>query len=81
MTDAYSFEQAYARLESILEKISSGKASLEESLGLYEEADKLIASCHARLSDAEKKVEILLKTRTGELVLDENQKPETQSFA
>ncbi len=83
MTDAspYSFEQAYARLESILEKIGSGKVSLEDSLSLYEEAEKLIISCQTRLNEAEKKVEILLKTRTGDLVLDENQQPVTQPFA
>jgi exodeoxyribonuclease VII small subunit len=75
-----SFEDAYARLEEILEKMNSGKASLDESLKLYEEADKLIASCNKRLTEAEKKIEMLLKSRSGELVLDENGNPTTQAY-
>ena len=54
-----TFESAYARLEEILEKMNSGKVALEESLKLYEEADKLIVWCSKRLTEAEKKIEIL----------------------
>lgn len=74
------FEEAYSRLEQILEKMNSGKLSLEDSLLLYEEADRLIASCNAQLLDAEQKVEILLKNREGELLLSETKKPLTQEF-
>ncbi len=75
-----TFELAYARLEQILERMNSGKASLEDSLKLYEEADKLIASCNQRLNEAEQKIEVLLKNREGDLLVDENQKPMTQNF-
>ena len=75
-----TFEKAFERLEQILELLNSGKASLEESLTLYEEADKLILSCHKKLSDAEKKIEVLMKTRAGELQLGPDNKPQTQSF-
>lgn len=75
-----SFESAYARLEEILEQINSGKVSLEESLRLYEEADKLIIRCSKQLTDAEKKIEILIKNREGELVIDGNGKPKTEAF-
>ncbi|MGE5196018.1 MAG: exodeoxyribonuclease VII small subunit [Anaerolineae bacterium] len=78
--ETLSFEDAYARLEQILEKMNSGKASLDESLKLYEEADHLIASCTKRLSDAEKKIEMLIKQRNGDLVLNEQGKPATQEF-
>lgn len=61
------FEKAYSRLEEILEKMNSGKATLDESLKLYEEADKLIASCSKKLGEAEKKIEILIKGRDGGL--------------
>ena len=43
------FEEAYRRLEEILEKMNSGKASLDDSLKLYEEADKLIVTCQKKL--------------------------------
>jgi exodeoxyribonuclease VII small subunit len=76
-----SFEAAYARLEEILEKMNSGKASLEDSLKLYEEADKLINWCSKRLTEAEKKIEVLIKNREGELLVDEQGRPQSHPFA
>lgn len=75
-----SFEQAFTRLEKILEKMHSGNVSLDESLALYEEADKLIMVCGKRLSDAENRIEILIKNRNGELQLGSDQKPVVQEF-
>ena len=74
------FEEAYARLEEILEKMNSGKVPLDESLKMYEEADKLIASCSKRLNEAEKKIEILIKSRSGELVIDDEGVPIAEDF-
>lgn len=74
-----SFEASFARLEAILEKMNSSTVSLDEALHLFEEADKLINSCSKKLSDAERKVEILIKNR-GELLLGNDQKPQTQDF-
>lgn len=74
------FEEAFSRLEEILEKMHSSALSLDEALKLYEEADKLIAVCSKRLADAEKKIEILVKNRNGDLTLGADQKPMTQPF-
>jgi exodeoxyribonuclease VII small subunit len=74
------FEEAYSRLEEILEKMNSGKASLDDSLKLYEEADKLIVTCQKSLSEAEKKIEMMIKSRNGEVVLDEAGNPTVQAF-
>ena len=74
------FEEAYSRLEEILEKMNSGKASLDDSLKLYEEADKLIVTCQKNLSEAEKKIEVMIKNRNGEPVLDETGIPKTELF-
>jgi exodeoxyribonuclease VII, small subunit len=74
------FEEAYSRLEEILEKMNSGKASLDDSLKLYEEADKLIVTCQKKLSEAEKKIEMMIKNRNGEVVLDETGNPTVQVF-
>lgn len=74
------FEEAYARLEEILEKMNSGKVPLDESLKMYEEADRLIASCSKRLNEAEKKIEILIKSRSGELVIDDEGVPIAEDF-
>jgi exodeoxyribonuclease VII small subunit len=76
-----SFEAAYARLEEILEKMNSGKVSLEESLKLYEEADSLIGWCSRRLTEAEKKIEVLVKNRDAELQFDNQGRPKTQPFS
>lgn len=76
-----TFEEAYKRLEEILEKMNSGKASLDSSLALYEEADKLITTCQKKLTEAERKIEVLLKNRSGELALDETGQPQTADFA
>lgn len=76
-----TFEGAFQRLEQILERMNSGTISLDESLKLYEEADKLITLCNRRLNDAERKVEILIKNRNNELALGSDQKPITQDFS
>ena len=75
-----TFESAFARLEEILERMNSGTISLDESLKLYEEADKLIVMCNKRLTDAERKIEMLIKNRNGDLSLGTDQKPLTQDF-
>lgn len=75
-----SFEAAFARLEEILEKLNSGTVSLDDSLKLYEEADKLIAACNKRLIDAERKIEILVKNRNGDLSMGNEDKPLVQDF-
>ncbi len=81
MTQApVSFEKAYERLEQILEKMNRGNVPLEEALQLYEEADGLLRLCHEKLTNAEEKIEILIKQRNGELFADENGQPLKQSF-
>lgn len=75
-----SFEAALARLEEILERLNTGAISLEDSLKLYEEADRLISTCTKRLNDAERKIEILVKNRNGELVLGNDERPVTQEY-
>jgi exodeoxyribonuclease VII small subunit len=75
-----SFESAFSRLEEILERMNSGTISLDESLKLYEEADQLIVICHRRLNEAERKIEILVKNRNGELASGADDRPVTQDF-
>lgn len=75
-----SFEKAFERLEHILEVLNSSHPSLEDALKLYEEADSLILQCHKKLSGAEKKIEILMKNRNGQLQCSADQKPLTQEM-
>ncbi len=73
------FEQAFQRLEQILETMNGGKAPLEESLRLFEEAEVLLRTCSTKLTESEQKIELLIKQRTGELAL-EGEKPKTEPF-
>jgi len=75
-----TFEAAYARLEEILEKMNSSALPLEESIILYEEADSLMKTCQLRLSDAEKRIEVIVKGKSGEISLTSDQKPMLQEF-
>ena len=60
--------------------MNSGSVTLDESLKLFEEADKLIIFCNKRLNDAERKIETLIKNRNGELAIGADQRPLTQDF-
>mgnify|MGYP000884414203 CR=1 FL=1 len=62
------FEEALARLEAIVAEMESGKLGLEDSMKKFEEGMKLARVCAARLGEAEKKVEILV--RKAENVLE-----------
>ena len=53
------FEAAIAELESVVKKLEDGDLSLEQSLALYERGVTLSKFCHARLEDAERRIEIL----------------------
>lgn len=55
------FEKSLKRLEEIVAKVESETLPLDESLKLYEEGKKLIASLEKTLKEAERKVEDLQK--------------------
>jgi len=59
------FEAALARLEDIVKELETGELPLEQSLKLFEEGIKLSRICHKRLEEAERRVEILIKDKTG----------------
>jgi exodeoxyribonuclease VII small subunit len=64
-TSIKDFEAAIAELETIVKKLEEGDLALEESLALYERGVQLSRFCHARLEDAERRIEIL--NERGEL--------------
>ncbi len=80
MSKEVPFEKAFERLEAILEEMNGGKVSLDGSIKLYSEADKLIASCQKRLNDAEQTIELLIKGREGTLSLDDSNQPLAEAF-
>ena len=52
-----SFEDALRRLDAIVHRLESGEASLDESITLYAEGDRLRKQCEARLQDAQARIE------------------------
>lgn len=77
----FNFEAGFARLEEILEKMNASSVGLDESLKLFEEADKLINALSKKLNDAERSIEVLIKNRsTGDLALGNDKKPLTENF-
>ena len=65
------FEEAFKRLEAIVENLESGDLSLEESMKLFEEGIGLTEACKSRLEDAEQKIKLLLKDSDGKLSLED----------
>jgi len=63
------FEDALERLEKIVQEMESGDLPLEEILKKYEEGSKLMQVCTAKLNEAEKRIEILMKDKEGALSL------------
>lgn len=55
------FELALNKLEEIVAKLEGGEITLEEALELYLEGVQALKRCEQLLTEAEHKVEILLK--------------------
>lgn len=62
-----SFETSLAELEQIVGKLEGGDLPLEESLELFEKGTKLSRECRTRLTNAERRIEILMKDADGGL--------------
>jgi len=60
-TKKMNFEQSIQRLDEIVRHLESGDMPLGDSLSLFEEGTRLIASCTSMLDDAEQKVVKLKK--------------------
>ena len=55
------FEEAMQNLEAIANELEKGDLRLEESVAKFEEGMKLSKQCNEMISDAEKKITILLQ--------------------
>ena len=59
--DKLKFEEALAKLETIVNEMESGELSLEESMKKFEQGMELSKLCTDKLGETEKKIELLLK--------------------
>ncbi len=62
---AVKFEDALARLETIVAELERGDLPLNDSLKMFEEGIKLSKTCLKMLDDAERKVEIMVQDKDG----------------
>ncbi|MFZ4688464.1 MAG: exodeoxyribonuclease VII small subunit [Polymorphobacter sp.] len=63
-----SFEAALKQLETIVHRLESGEASLEDSIGLYTQGQALKAHCEAKLADATARIEAIQQNDAGEAI-------------
>lgn len=59
------FEDALARLETIVAELENGDLPLDDSLKIFEEGIKLSKTCLKMLDDAERKVQIMVQEKDG----------------
>ncbi len=63
------FEDAFEELEKVVERLESGELSLEDSLAAFEAGVGLVKFCNQKLTEVEKKIELLVKDEDGKLQL------------
>lgn len=59
------FEAALSRLETIIEEMESGEMDLDKMIASFEEGQKLVKLCTAKLNEVEKKIEKIVKDGAG----------------
>jgi exodeoxyribonuclease VII small subunit len=59
------FEATLERLQELVRTLESGDCSLEDSIKKFEEGMALARACQERLTQAERKIEVLLGADTG----------------
>jgi exodeoxyribonuclease VII small subunit len=66
-----SFEEAIARLESVVRELEGGGLPLEKALELFAEGIELSRVCSRNLEDAEQRIAILTRDEGGKLSIKE----------
>lgn len=60
-----TFEASLEALEQIVRELERGDLSLEKSLELFEQGIRLSRECQERLSQAERRIELLMRDNQG----------------
>ena len=71
LAQEHTFESALARLEALVSDMEGDRMPLDQLIVAYEEGTKLVKICQQKLSDAEKKIEIIQRRANGEPELKE----------
>lgn len=75
-----TYEEAFKRLEEILNLMNSGQVPLDKAVNLYKEASEITKFCEQKLENAENTILSLMKDQNGQITLNENQEPIIQEF-
>jgi len=67
--ESQPFEEALKKLESIVEAMEGDELPLETLLARFEEGTRLVQICHAKLAEAEVKIQQLEKNAAGGMEL------------
>ena len=59
------FEEALRELEGLVEKLETGDLSLDEALGAFEEGVGLVRHLGEKLTEVEKRIEVLTRDPSG----------------
>lgn len=71
VAESLRFEDALARLESLVDDLESGELPLEETIEKFEEGQRLLETCNALLARAELRVKEILRGAEGGVVEQE----------
>jgi exodeoxyribonuclease VII small subunit len=63
------FEAALESLEEVVEQLESGALSLEEALAAFEKGVGLVRYCNQKLTEVEKRIELLVRDKEGKIQL------------
>jgi exodeoxyribonuclease VII small subunit len=55
------FESAMERLQEVTARLESGEVKLEEAIELYTEGLEIARQCDSKLTEAEKKIKIIME--------------------
>lgn len=66
-----NFEEAMKKLDGIVEKLEKGNIPLEEALKQFDSGVQLVRLLNKKLDDAERRIEMLLKDKNGNLIKKE----------
>jgi len=70
-----SFEASLEALEQIVQHLEEGDLPLEKSLELFEQGIRLSRECQERLSQAERRIEVLLRDNQGRITVNNFEEP------
>jgi exodeoxyribonuclease VII small subunit len=71
-----TYEQAFAELTTVVERLQGGDLPLEETIALFERGVALSKECEKFLDDAGRRIEVLLEDSDGNLEVAELEESE-----